>query len=88
MEPTGLIEIREGSRLRLSDLFRLWGQPLSPRRVAGFRAGRGKHVLAFVGGRPWRGDPRAIPLKRHAVIVLGVGGYVPPHESYRYPPGL
>jgi hypothetical protein len=45
-------------------------------------------VTAFVGGERRSGDPRRIPLRRHAQIVLQVGGYIPPHRSYRFPPGL
>jgi hypothetical protein len=83
-EPTGVIEVEEGATLHLGDLFALWGQPLGPRRLAGFRG----RVEAYVGGRRWRGDPRAIPLRRHAQIVLEVGGHVRPHTSYQFAPGL
>ena len=70
--------------LTLGDLFDVWGQPLSHTRMAGFRG----RVRAFVGGRRWNRGPRAIPLARHAQIVLEVGGYVPPHRTYLFPPGL
>lgn len=83
-EPTGVIEVAAGAPRRLGDLFAVWGQPLSSRRLAGFRGA----VHAFVGGRPWRGDPRAIPLARHAQIVLELGGHLPPHARYRFQPGL
>ena len=81
--PTGVIEVRRDARLTLGDLFRIWGQPLGPNRLAGFRSSR--PVLAFVGGRRRRGDPRSIPLTRHAQIVLELGGYVPPHPSFLFP---
>jgi hypothetical protein len=83
-EPTGVVEVRRGVRLTLGQLFDVWGQPLSATRLASF-AGR---VSAFVGGRPWRGDPRAIPLARHAEIVLEVGGYVRPHRAFLFRRGL
>jgi hypothetical protein len=82
LEPTGVFEVRPG--LTLGHAFRIWGQPLSSSRIASFRG----PVLAFVGGRRWRGDPRAIPLKRHAQIVLELGGYVAPHPRYLFAPGL
>jgi hypothetical protein len=82
LDPTGVIEV--GTRATLADFFAVWGQPLGPRRIAGFRG----RVLAFVGGKRWRGDPRAIPLTRHAQIVLELGGHVPPHPRYLFPPGL
>lgn len=81
-EPTGVIEVKRP--LRLGDFFAIWGQPLSRQTMAGFEG----RVRAYVGGRRWMRDPRAIPLTRHAQIVLEVGGYVPPHATYGFPPGL
>jgi hypothetical protein len=83
LEPTGLVLVRRGERRSLGEFFATWGKPLSRGRAADF-TGR---VRAFVGGQPWRGDPGAIPLSRHAVIVLEIGPYVPPHTSYAFPPG-
>lgn len=84
VDPTGTIEV--AGRATLGDFFRVWGKALGPRRLAGFRSRR--QVLAFVDGRRHRGDPRRIPLTRHANIVLALGGYVPPHPRYLFPPGL
>ncbi len=84
-EPTGVIEISSTRQLRLGDVFRIWGQPLSAQRLAGFRTTQ--RVLAFVNGRRFAGDPRAIPLRRHDEIVLEIDGYVPPHTSYLFPKG-
>jgi hypothetical protein len=82
-EPTGVIEAA-GPVRTLGRFFAVWGQPLSPRRLAEFRGG----VRAWVGGRRWRARPGAIPLRPHAEVVLEIGGYVPPHRAYRFPPGL
>jgi len=87
LEPTGVVLIRPGARVTLSDLFRTWGQPLSPTRLASFAAPRGRRVAVFIGGRRWSGDPTRARLTRHAEIVLEVGPYVPPHRSYTFPPG-
>ncbi len=84
LDPTGVVEVRSGAGPTLGDFFAVWGQPLGPRRIAGFRG----RVVAFVGGRRWRGDPRAIQLTRHAQIVLALGGYVPPHPRYLFPAGV
>jgi hypothetical protein len=74
-EPTGVIEVQaRRPTMTLGQFFAIWGQ--RPR-------GR-----AYVNGRTWNGDPRAIPLTKHAQIVLEVQGYVRPHASYRFPPGL
>ena len=90
-EPTGLLELDSRAagpaQLTLGDLFAVWGQPLSDMRLAGFRAPPGDRVTAYLDGRRWSGDPRAIPLRRHAVIVLEVAGYVRPHAAYRFPRG-
>lgn len=87
LDPTGLVLRRPVSRLTLSDLFRSWGQALSRRQIASFHAPAGTEVAVFVDGRSWRGAPGSVPLARHAEIVLEVGPHVPPHASYRFPPG-
>ena len=79
-EPTGVVEVGRAG-LTVGDLFRVWGQPLSPTRLAGFRG----RVAAFVNGRRAAGDLRAIPLRKHDEIVLEIGGLVPPHSSYLFP---
>jgi hypothetical protein len=92
LEPTGVIEVDAPSAGRalptLGQLFAVWGQPLGARRLAGFAAPRGGPVTVFVDGRRWPGDPRAVPLGRHAQIVLEVGPRVEPHPAYRFAPGL
>lgn len=88
-EPTGVIEVSPRRRpFTLGELFAIWGQPLSRRRLCGWRAGRGRGVAAFVGGRRYRGDPRTIALRQHAQIVLEVGPRIAPHARYRFPLGL
>jgi hypothetical protein len=87
VDPTGVIEIDRatgGSAPTVGELFRLWGQPLSRSRLAGFAGS----VAAFVDGRRWAGDPRSIPLARHAQVVLELGPFVEPHGAYLFPPGL
>jgi len=81
-EPTGVVEYAPAVRPTLGDLFDVWGQPLSARRLAGFHGA----LSAWVGGRRWRGEVRSIPLRRHAEIVVEVGGYIPPHTFFLFPP--
>lgn len=83
-EPTGVVVVDGGRTPTLAALFALWGQTLTADTIAGFHG----QVLAFVGGRRWRGGPGAIPLSPHAEIVLQVGGQLPPHTKYTFPPGL
>lgn len=87
LEPTGVVLVRPARRARLVDLFRAWGQPLSPRRLGPFRAPAGTRVAVFLDGHAWRGQPGEVPLARHAEIVLEVGPHVPPHAAYTFPPG-
>jgi len=87
IDPTGLVLVRPVPRLVLSDLFRAWGQPVSPTQLASFSAPAGTRVAVFVDGRPWHGSPGNVPLRRHAEVVLEVGPHVPPHAAYTFPPG-
>jgi hypothetical protein len=87
IDPTGLVLLRPGERLFMADLFRSWGEPLSPRRLADFSTPADRPVAVFVNGRRWRRAPGAVPLVRHAEIVLEAGPYVPPHASYTFPAG-
>lgn len=87
LEPTGVVLVRPGPRLHVSDLFRSWGQALSIRRLGPFVASRDASVAVFVDGRRWPSLPGRVPLSRHAEIVLEVGPHVPPHSSYTFPPG-
>jgi hypothetical protein len=87
LDPTGVVLVRPGAKLTLGTLFGSWGQPLSRTRLDSFTAAAGTEVTVFVDGKPWGGAPAAVPLTRHAEIVLEVGPAVPPHSSYAFPPG-
>jgi hypothetical protein len=87
LEPTGLVLVRPGSRLTVSDLFRSWGQPLAWHRLASFAAGIRGRVEVYVDGKRWHGTPGSVPLARHSEIVLEVGPHVRPHSFYTFPPG-
>jgi hypothetical protein len=83
-EPTGLVELRRGTRTTLGDLFALLGQPLSRGRMASFRG----PVRVWVDGRPWRRTPGAVPLRAGGQVVVTVGTErVPVHSAYEFPPG-
>ena len=67
----GVIHIESASVrvYTLGNFFDEWRQPLSRTQVAG---AKGK-VTAFVNGKAWTRDPRAIPLLPHASIQLDLG---------------
>jgi hypothetical protein len=83
--PGGVFEVASGSRLTLGDLFRVWGQQLGPNRLVSFTSSQ--PVRAYVNGKPIRGPLAAIPLTRHAEIVLELGAYVAPHPFFLFPGG-
>ena len=81
VDPTGVVRFdRPGTSL--GTVFAVWGAPLSPARLAGFRG----DVSVFVNGVRRDVDPRRLVLHDGDEIVLEVGGYIPPHESFRFPP--
>jgi hypothetical protein len=87
-EPTGVIEVSPGRRLTLGDFFALWGQPLGRHRLLSFAVPSAVALRTFVDGRPWRGDPGAIPLRRHSAVVVELGRHVTRRPMYLFPDGL
>jgi hypothetical protein len=83
LTPTGIIEVAAGSRLRLRDLFALWGRRLGARTLLSFRSA--SPARAYVGGRRFAGQPAAVPLTPGAQIVVELGAYVPPHPTFLFP---
>jgi hypothetical protein len=81
LTPTGVVELDRGGAT-LGDFFAVWRMPVSRRRLLTFRG----DVTAYVGGKRWDSDVRAIPLFDRAQIVLEVGGYIRPHRFYLFPP--
>jgi hypothetical protein len=84
--PIGVVEVEAGVRLRLGDLFRIWGASLSPRQLLSFRSAAIAQVRAYVAGKRWRGRVTDVPLTAGANIVVEVGPYVPPHPTFLFPP--
>jgi hypothetical protein len=81
--PDGIVRVAPG--LTLADLFNVWGQTLQEKRLASFVSDTS--LRAYVGGKFVRGPARAIPLTRHAQIVLELGGFVPPHPFFLFAGG-
>ena len=81
--PDGLIHIETPVKRSfvLGEFFDLWGQPLSASEVGPEQGA----VTAIVNGRVWAGDPRQIPLKRHAQIQLEVGKPLIAPQSITFP---
>lgn len=88
VDATGVVLVRPEAHFALSALFRAWGEQLSATRLCSFSAHPGSRVVAYLDGRRWPGDPRGVPLLRHAEIVVEVGPPVPPHSSFAFPKGI
>jgi hypothetical protein len=72
----GVIHIESPSKkiYSLGNFFDEWHQPLSAKQV-GTLSGP---ITAFVNGKPWKKDPRGIPLLPHEDIQLEIGDPAPP----------
>jgi hypothetical protein len=68
----------------LGDFFDIWGQPLGPDQVGPARG----PVTAIYNGQVYRGNPRNIPLEKHAQIQLEVGKPLISPASIAFPHGL
>ncbi|MBV8256187.1 MAG: hypothetical protein JO073_00065 [Actinobacteria bacterium] len=79
LDPSGVVRFLPG--VTLGRVFELWGQPLGPARLLSFHG----PVSLYVNGTRRDVDLRALPLRDGDEIVLEVGGYVPPHRSFRFP---
>jgi hypothetical protein len=82
----GIIHIEAPRKVefRLGQFFDVWQQRLDRHHV-GRAWGR---VVAYVDGRRYRGDPRRVPLRRHARIQLEVGQPLVAPARISFPPGL
>lgn len=80
--PDGIIHIESPTQriYTLGNFFDVWQQPLSANQVGTLK---GK-VTAFVNGKPWTKDPRAIPLVPHAVVQLDVGSGAPAFQNFSW----
>ena len=68
----------------LGDFFDIWGQPLSTTQVGPAHG----PVTALFNGRVYQGNPRDIPLEKHAQIQLEVGKPLISPASITFPNGL
>ncbi len=68
----------------LGDFFDIWGQPLGPDQVGPAHG----PVTAIFNRQVYRGNPRNIPLEKHAQIQLEVGKPLISPASITFPNGL
>ena len=53
--------------------------------MAGLKVGTGQKLTVFVDGQPYTGDPRAIALKAHELIVLEITPPLLPPPAFTFP---
>jgi hypothetical protein len=72
---SGIIHVESPTveNFTLGQFFDVWGVRLSPTCIGGLCNSGQNQLRAYVDGKPWSGDPRAIPLKQHEDIVLTYG---------------
>ncbi len=82
----GIIHIESPSpkTYTLGDFFDIWHQPLGPDQVGPEHG----HVTAFFNGHVYNGNPRQIPLLKHAQIQLDIGKPLIAPETITFPNGL
>jgi hypothetical protein len=68
----------------LGNFFDVWGQKLSPHQVGPVNG----RVTALYNGQVFRGNPRDVPLTRHAQIQLDVGRPLVAPVAISFPSGL
>jgi hypothetical protein len=68
----------------LGDFFDIWREPLGPARLSSATG----PVTAFYNGHYYRGNPREIPLRKHAQIQLDLGNPLIAPETIIFPNGL
>ena len=88
--PDGVIHVESPTTAQntLGQFFDIWGQPFSRTQVASATAGHGQSVRAYINGRLYTGNPRAIPLTAHALITLEMGPpWAPPTTRFSWPAG-
>ena len=85
-DATGIIHVEspDNRTYTLGQFFDIWGQTLNAHEVAGLKGA----VRAYVDGKRYSGDPRAIVLSAHAQITLEVGAPFVPPPVYVFPAGL
>jgi hypothetical protein len=84
--PDGIIHIESPIQrtYTLGNFFDEWGQPLGPSVLGPYKA----HVVAIYNGKLYEGNPRDIPLNKHAQIQLEIGRPLIAQQTITFPSGL
>jgi hypothetical protein len=90
----GVIHIEAPARaasrqFTLGEAFDVWGFKLDSQHVATLQVPKDGSLVAFINGKPYTGNPRAIPLNSQDEIVLEITPGAPAQlpSSYSFPAG-
>jgi hypothetical protein len=78
------IESPKQKTYTLGDFFDIWGLQLQPSILGPVRG----HITAFYNGSLYKGNPRDLPLNKHAQIQLDVGKPLIAPQKITFPAGL
>ena len=89
-DSTGImhVEAPKKTTYRLGQFFGVWGVYLSPRCIGGYCVKAPGKLSMYVNGKPYTGNPVALPLASHQEIAIVFGK--PPKKipsSYKFPAG-
>ncbi len=73
--PDGIIHVESPTfrTYTLGQFFAVWGEPLTRTNVAGATPKPGEHIVVWVDGARFSGDPRTIELTQHLDVTIDVG---------------
>ena len=89
-DTSGILHVEAPSQrgFTLGQVFAIWGQPLSSTQLMNKTVDAQHQIKAYLNGQEFTGDPAAIPLTSHAVIVLEYGPPFPAPQPFTFPSGL
>jgi hypothetical protein len=93
-DPSGVVHIESASSkpYPLGAFFGVWGVRLSASCLGRYCNGPKARLRAYLGGRPWKGNPSSIVLRPHEEIVIAYGSRAqlpkPLPSRFAFAPGL
>jgi hypothetical protein len=93
-DPSGVVHIESASSApySLGKFFGVWGVRLNSSCIGRYCAGSKSQLRAYLGGKPFKGNPASIVLREHEEIVIAYGSKAqltsPVPARFAFEPGL
>jgi hypothetical protein len=86
-DDSGIIHIEAPHRITptLGQFFAVWGKKLSRTQVGDIAVSPAQKLRAYVGKKPYNGDPNSIILRDHEAITIEIGPPFRPPVTGHYP---